>query len=950
MESNKIYDEINIKIKSLTQEISNEKIESEEIEEAKKNVQKMLDELQNKLNVEIEELKKNSEWDIFTIAFYGETNAGKSTLIETLRILLNEKTKVEIRNKFWKIESVINQINEEKFKINNQIKKINLEILEIKEKIVENLRNKEQCIIHQKKLDVIIKSLNKIDIKYDNEIDSLSIRNNDDGNVLENIYSTNNIKINFEKVKENNNIAIENILKENLKKNKRIKENYEKARIKIKQNYNTKAKEIENNYDNNITKIKESYNIAIKKIKENHSKLIEEYNETIEQLKIKLEEKINKRNFLLKFLYFLLKKRYKEEILIQEKKEKLNEENKIKEKIIIDQDGEKKIKLNSEFENKKELVTKLNNKKKHLLIEIKEKKEELINRQKKNEKELISNLENTKRIKINELIKNEKIYINNKSQEYTEELEKCINEIENIDKLIEKSERNLELKNSTSTELEKRKKTLEIELPKKEEELNTYQDGEIIGDGSPDFTRESTEYDFEVDNQKFSIIDLPGIEGNEKDVLKSIKKYLQKAHTVFYMTRKPTPPQTGDKEKGTLEKIKEQLGSQTDIKAIYNKSINNIRQLNNELTSEDEGNSLKDMDEKLKEILKEHYKGSLVISAKPSYLAVSECLVPNNADYKKRKYFLEKFSKEELLDKSGMKNFVNSLCKETVSNYREKIKKSNFQKVKYTLGETINKIDERQRDLEKIAQKFKYQTDNSIVQINDNVNELENSFNIIKSQVIENFINDSTAQIHNYIELDNSNTDVKNKLEEIIKNTEKRTKVEFGDKMRKSTDEFQQNIEEITKNLRHYLKNILLFDYQYKINDTDFDINFKIDSGIKISKLLSAICNGILLFVTRNCLIVINIIFDLFNATASAFSKKYKKAQQRKNVDKIIYDISIKLDETVGENLSKLMIEINSKMKDIINQLEIPLNQINHINKKVLLTSEELKKLKKKIE
>ena len=596
-------------------------------------------------------------------------------------------------------------------------------------------------------------------------------------------------------------------------------------------------------------------------------------------------------------------------------------------------------------------MTKLNNKKKHLLIEIKEKKEELINRQEENEKELISNLENTKKIKINELIKNEKIYINNKSQEYTEELEKCINEIESIDKLIEKSERDLELKNSTSTELEKRKKTLEIELPKKEEELNTYQDGEIIGDGSSDFTRESTEYDFEVDNQKFSIIDLPGIEGNEKDVLKSIKKYLQKAHTVFYMTRKPTPPQTGDKEKGTLEKIKEQLGSQTDIKAIYNKSINNIRQLNNELTSEDEGNSLKDMDEKLKEILKEHYKGSLVISAKPSYLAISECLVPNNADYKKRKYFLEKFSKEELLDKSGMKNFVNSLCKETVSNYREKIKKSNFQKVKYTLGETINKIDERQRDLEKIAQEFKYQTDNSIVQINDNVNELENSFNIIKSQVIENFINDSTAQIHNYIELDNSNTDVKNKLEEIIKNTaEKRTKVEFEDKMRKSTDEFQQNIEEITKNLRHYLKNILLFNYQYKINDTDFDINFKIDSGIKVSKLLSAICNGVLLFVTRNCLIVINIIFDLFNATASAFSKKYKKAQQRKNVDKIIYDISIKLDETVGENLSKLMIEINSKMKDIINQLEIPLNQINHINKKVLLTSEELKKLKKKIE
>lgn len=39
------------------------------------------------------ELEKNSEWNTFTIAFYGETGAGKSTLIETLRILLQEPGK-----------------------------------------------------------------------------------------------------------------------------------------------------------------------------------------------------------------------------------------------------------------------------------------------------------------------------------------------------------------------------------------------------------------------------------------------------------------------------------------------------------------------------------------------------------------------------------------------------------------------------------------------------------------------------------------------------------------------------------------------------------------------------------------------------------------------------------------------------------------------------------------
>ncbi|HBM9257135.1 TPA: dynamin family protein [Citrobacter freundii] len=41
----------------------------------------------------IDELRRNAEHKTFTIAFYGETNAGKSTLIETLRILLKESSK-----------------------------------------------------------------------------------------------------------------------------------------------------------------------------------------------------------------------------------------------------------------------------------------------------------------------------------------------------------------------------------------------------------------------------------------------------------------------------------------------------------------------------------------------------------------------------------------------------------------------------------------------------------------------------------------------------------------------------------------------------------------------------------------------------------------------------------------------------------------------------------------
>ena len=55
---------------------------------------------EEKLNKAIDELKENQEWDKFTVAFYGETNAGKSTIIESLRIYFKEKEKFEQQIRF----------------------------------------------------------------------------------------------------------------------------------------------------------------------------------------------------------------------------------------------------------------------------------------------------------------------------------------------------------------------------------------------------------------------------------------------------------------------------------------------------------------------------------------------------------------------------------------------------------------------------------------------------------------------------------------------------------------------------------------------------------------------------------------------------------------------------------------------------------------------------------
>ncbi len=97
-------------------------------------------------------------------------------------------------------------------------------------------------------------------------------------------------------------------------------------------------------------------------------------------------------------------------------------------------------------------------------------------------------------------------------------------------------------------------------------ELHSLQDGAIIGDGRSDSTLETKSYTLKHNNQSFVLLDVPGIEGDEKKVKQQISNATKKAHAIFYVTKTPAPPQKGEEGKeGTIEKIQKQLDSQTEV-------------------------------------------------------------------------------------------------------------------------------------------------------------------------------------------------------------------------------------------------------------------------------------------------------------------------------------------------------------------------------------------------
>ncbi len=208
------------------------------------------------------------------------------------------------------------------------------------------------------------------------------------------------------------------------------------------------------------------------------------------------------------------------------------------------------------------------------------------------------------------------------------------------------------------------------------------QDGATIGDGRSDFTLKTQSYPFQYNHQNFVLLDVPGIEGNEKKVIDQISNATQKAHAIFYVTKTPNPPQKGEEGKrGTIEKIQRQLDSQTEVWAIYNKPITSPRALKDGLINKNEKESLKILDEKMKGVLGKHYKGHKVVSAQVAFYGLASALIPESDFYKNKQKFLEVFKEEEwLLYKSRFQQLGGFITEVLLENSRKKIIESNCNK------------------------------------------------------------------------------------------------------------------------------------------------------------------------------------------------------------------------------------------------------------------------------
>ncbi|NMV37871.1 hypothetical protein [Ralstonia insidiosa] len=93
---NRLYTSISESIATAIGDIADLDVEHKDGKRELDNMMEKLRAIQVRFDHELVDLQKYAEWDKFTIAFFGETNAGKSTVIESLRILFNEESRRQL--------------------------------------------------------------------------------------------------------------------------------------------------------------------------------------------------------------------------------------------------------------------------------------------------------------------------------------------------------------------------------------------------------------------------------------------------------------------------------------------------------------------------------------------------------------------------------------------------------------------------------------------------------------------------------------------------------------------------------------------------------------------------------------------------------------------------------------------------------------------------------------
>ncbi len=508
-------------------------------------------------------------------------------------------------------------------------------------------------------------------------------------------------------------------------------------------------------------------------------------------------------------------------------------------------------------------------------------------------------------------------------------------------------------------------------------------DGTIIGTGRSDYTQGSTMYNLMIENKRFALIDIPGIEGDESAYEDIIKQSLERAHIIFYVNG------SGKKiEKESLQKIKKYMRDGTSVYAIFNVHCKakkeRIPGIDKEYSEE-----LDDAYRKQKEIIRQtedelisflgrNYKGSISMNGLLAFCAMAFGKEGRTSIKEEKEKNLrrdqEKYVKEYHGDTEQM--FEDShiaLIRETIEKridvFGSEIEEENLKKLKNRMSEMLSKITVlKTREVRKIDGFIKIYNEFESSCYNAKEDFIRTMRHVASNAATDAFY-DLMNELFDKIEADAGKTKSK-EIQDIVENRRDSvvSNIQQGvnSKIQKARDAFREAIEDAQDRMKKDFEreqiqfeislsadNVSLdgaFADALKYNIKDFGKHaFTVGSlALSGAGVGSLICPGLGTVIGAGFGAVLGVLSSIWNYFASEKKRiNNAKAKIQHAIDEQIEEIS----EQINEELRKLSFEerINGVYESIIGHVEVQKKNMMDIKRVISNVESEMSSVYRKI-
>jgi len=461
-------------------------------------------------------------------------------------------------------------------------------------------------------------------------------------------------------------------------------------------------------------------------------------------------------------------------------------------------------------------------------------------------------------------------------------------------------------------------------------------DGRSIGDGRKDYTKNIRHFQY----QNIKLIDMPGIEGDEKKVEMEIKKAVEKCHIIFYVTSHDKEP-----ERETLEKVKKYLDSKTKIYSLINVKSNVDAFKYKDIKDFFEDENIKTVSERTDITLKEFFGNSfseqILCHGLLGFLAKGKPKREDLINSQKKAFKYIGNNKKLILEMSRL-NRLEELINDSLKDMNWDIVRANSFEIINEISFIIGNILKNKKSFDQVIKNL----ESSFIQKKEEILNTVDKYKKDVSDKINIILNEAQIQLYNIVSegIDNKWTEatINCKIENYSQKLSQQLENEVNSIISSMNSEIERLIEEFKDCLSLQTKFLsklnLEINLQSIMEQLKITFGYVLKQAFGIGAIILVALTGGLFGIIGGIFMAIKKIWDWFFGDPE---KRKREAKQKAfmEIKTIIKDLKKKKNKEINKKISEQLSHVNN----LFNNLE---KHIRQIRKYIKTFNEYIMKLK----